>query len=212
MTYFGPYSADVLNQRLPVDHLLFATVEAGDAAVKSNTEANTPSGSVHANGGSSHGAPAKPRKASKRRSFQRGVSGMKPVDSVVGALTELARQEEEEAEGEDGDGELSGGEGDGDRRSSASRRGSHAEKKVSVVTGRGRGRVDEVGGVTEFAFQAVVKCGLGRGCSRAYRRDVLPQCTVWILCSAHAGSWSPRPADSGACRCGFGQERASVAK
>ncbi len=27
MTYFGPYNADVLNQRLPVDHLLFATVE-----------------------------------------------------------------------------------------------------------------------------------------------------------------------------------------
>ncbi len=34
MTYFGPYDPDVLNQRLPVDHLLFATVEAGDAAVK----------------------------------------------------------------------------------------------------------------------------------------------------------------------------------
>lgn len=30
VTYFGPYDADVLNKRLPVDHLLFATVEAGE--------------------------------------------------------------------------------------------------------------------------------------------------------------------------------------
>jgi hypothetical protein len=178
MTYFGPYSADVLNQRLPVDHLLFATVEAGDAAVKSNTEANTPSGSVHANGGSSHGAPPKPRKASKRRSFQRGVSGMKPVDSVVGALTELARQEEEEAEGEDGDGELSGGEGDGDRRSSASRRGSHAEKKVSVVPDRGRGRVDEVGWCGGDCVPGSGQLGgLGRVCKHI-SLDVLPLCTA----------------------------------
>jgi hypothetical protein len=42
ITYFGPYNADVLNQRLPVDHLLFATVEAGDAAVKSNSGNDTP--------------------------------------------------------------------------------------------------------------------------------------------------------------------------
>jgi hypothetical protein len=34
MTYFGPYNADILNQRLPVDHLLFATVEAGESGVK----------------------------------------------------------------------------------------------------------------------------------------------------------------------------------
>ena len=29
MTHFGPYDAEILNTRLPVDHLLFATVEAG---------------------------------------------------------------------------------------------------------------------------------------------------------------------------------------
>lgn len=55
MTYFGPYNADVLNQRLPVDHLLFATVEAGDAAVK-RSEPETPvEGSNH---GPKHNIPA----------------------------------------------------------------------------------------------------------------------------------------------------------
>lgn len=123
MTYFGPYSPDVLNQRLPVDHLLFATVEAGDAAVKASTP-GTPSGddsnhnsnqaaaagSKHAH----HGAPAAPssgaaaagalaktskdlqktyQKATNRKSFQRSSApGIRAVDTVVGALTELAKQ------------------------------------------------------------------------------------------------------------------------
>ncbi len=34
-------------QRLPVDHLLFATVEAGDAAVKAGTVEATPNVSQH---------------------------------------------------------------------------------------------------------------------------------------------------------------------
>ncbi len=46
-----------------------------------------------ANGVSAEGQPAKPAKASKRKSFQRAsAAGMKPVDSVAGAMHELAMQ------------------------------------------------------------------------------------------------------------------------
>ncbi len=34
MIYFGPYNPDEMNVHIPVDHLLFATVEAGDGAVQ----------------------------------------------------------------------------------------------------------------------------------------------------------------------------------
>lgn len=34
-------------QRMPVDHLLFATVEAGDSAIKAPTQATTPNESQH---------------------------------------------------------------------------------------------------------------------------------------------------------------------
>uniref|UniRef100_A0A7S0R450 Uncharacterized protein n=1 Tax=Chlamydomonas leiostraca TaxID=1034604 RepID=A0A7S0R450_9CHLO len=135
MTYFGPYNADTLNQRLPVDHLLFATVEAGDAAVKHSEPATPAEGSNHGAAaatpgphahphGHAHQPPAAPstgagvgslarksqellgksskdtnaayKKPSNRRSFQRSsLQGMRPVDSVVGALSDLAKQEEE---------------------------------------------------------------------------------------------------------------------
>jgi len=114
MTYFGPYDAEILNQRLPVDHLLFATVEAGDAAVKKNDDDTGHSkneaqkalngSSNHANGHSDgspgqKSSPDKPHignvRPSGRRSFQRSsLPGIKPVDSVIGALDQLHKDEE----------------------------------------------------------------------------------------------------------------------
>lgn len=36
--YFGPYNPEALNKHLPVDHLLFATVEAGESGVQVRLE------------------------------------------------------------------------------------------------------------------------------------------------------------------------------
>ncbi|KAL6759443.1 ABC transporter [Haematococcus lacustris] len=102
ITYFGPYSGDVLNQRLPVDHLLFATVEAGDAAVKAVSGASTPAPSNHGTtaghegkDNNGHGHDGHGPKRLLRRSFQRGQEGMRPVDSVAGALSHMDKQDEE---------------------------------------------------------------------------------------------------------------------
>lgn len=166
MTYFGPYDADVLNQRLPVDHLLFATVEAGDAAVKASeppTPANgTEHGGTHAasalatrsvepSGKSEDGSHSSPtgeknqhgnakhlrsnwQRSTNRKSYQQSsATGMRPVDSVVGALHDLAKQEQldelEELGRAHEEGELSGAEGGSNKGggpgSLSSRRGSH---------------------------------------------------------------------------------------
>jgi ABC-type multidrug transport system ATPase subunit len=142
VTYFGPYDAEVLNQRLPVDHLLFATVEAGDAAVK-GSENPTPAGSTHGTNGAANGTAARgsasgtaPKRYSKRKSFQRsGVDGMRPVDSVVGALSELAKHEGEELEeeGEEVEEEAAGEGHTSAQRTSDVRRHSKVRQCITLV-------------------------------------------------------------------------------
>jgi ATP-binding cassette, subfamily C (CFTR/MRP), member 1 len=77
--YFGPYDAKALNTHIPVDHLLFATVEAGESGVKKEEkkESNVLTHDKSRDAG--------------RRSFQRSSQAvMKPSDSVSTDLAKLA--------------------------------------------------------------------------------------------------------------------------
>eukprot|EP00798_Chlamydomonas_sp_ICE-L_P017393 gene17393-23693_t len=112
MTYFGAYDAVVLNTRMPVDHLLFATVEAGESGVEQPEEvkkeeekkidlASTSKGSSEANAtpqmqdSADEVGKAKKAAGDERKTFQRSTNGdLKPVDSVGGQMQNLARLEE----------------------------------------------------------------------------------------------------------------------
>ncbi|KAG2422455.1 hypothetical protein HXX76_016025 [Chlamydomonas incerta] len=96
--YFGPYNPEALNKHLPVDHLLFATVEAGESGVQKPAEgekkddeqpekkSNTIEGWKH-------------KDSDGRKSFQRSSkAGIRPSDSVQDSLNKLAQEEEKHAE------------------------------------------------------------------------------------------------------------------
>lgn len=89
MVYFGPYNPDALNQHMPVDHMLYATVEASESAVKPT------------DGDSQDTTDGKePRRSSgeTRRSMQRQDSKAMPnVDSVQTAMNEMDKQEARQA-------------------------------------------------------------------------------------------------------------------
>ncbi|GLI63446.1 hypothetical protein VaNZ11_006418 [Volvox africanus] len=120
--YFGPYDPEALNRHLPVDHLLFATVEAGESGVQKPVDADkdaahgTTAGDKDAVGsgthsqGDSNGAPHghskqpstlsdgwkhKDRSGTEgRKSFQRSSkAGIRPTDSVSDSLNKLAQEE-----------------------------------------------------------------------------------------------------------------------
>lgn len=90
--YYGPYNAHSLNEHIPVDHLLFATVEAGETGIKKEDEKKAANG--HANGAENGAAPPKlgdKSHAAGRKSFQRSSQQvMKPSDSVSTDLAKLA--------------------------------------------------------------------------------------------------------------------------
>jgi hypothetical protein len=86
---FGPYQAEVMSAHMPVDHLLFATVEAGDAAAKKPEHPP------------SEAEPEQPAllPITRRKSMQRSsCGGMHPISSVEMALNELSAQAEDEEE------------------------------------------------------------------------------------------------------------------
>ncbi|KAG2483865.1 hypothetical protein HYH03_017317 [Edaphochlamys debaryana] len=96
--YFGPYNPEALNRHLPVDHLLFATVEAGESGVQKPAEGEqkeTPETKAAKIEGWKH------KEGDGRKSFQRSSkAGIRPSDSVSDSLNKLAQEEakaEEEA-------------------------------------------------------------------------------------------------------------------
>ncbi|EFJ46358.1 ABC transporter [Volvox carteri f. nagariensis] len=104
--YFGPYDPEALNRHLPVDHLLFATVEAGESGVQKPASANKEDGAHAVTGNGKETADSWKHKegsgAEGRKSFQRSSkAGIRPSDSVSDSLNKLAQEEaakhEEEA-------------------------------------------------------------------------------------------------------------------
>lgn len=97
--YFGPYDPESLNRHLPVDHLLFATVEAGESGVqkpgeqeqeKKEDKAAPPAPSAAAIAAVEGW---KQKASSGRKSFQRSSQAtMKPSDSVSESLNKLAQE------------------------------------------------------------------------------------------------------------------------
>ncbi|GFR52364.1 hypothetical protein Agub_g14922 [Astrephomene gubernaculifera] len=104
--YFGPYDPEALNHHLPVDHLLFATVEAGESGVQKPAESEKKDGAAAPAAGGSNAAAGltegwKHKENEGRKSFQRSSkAGIRPSDSVQESMDKLAREEaaKEEAE------------------------------------------------------------------------------------------------------------------
>jgi hypothetical protein len=97
MVYFGPYNPEALSAHMPVDHMLYATVEASESAVQAPTEAQLllqQQQQSAAGEGQGEGASGRPS-LENRRSMQRQESqGMHAVDSVQSAMNELDRKEQ----------------------------------------------------------------------------------------------------------------------
>ncbi|KXZ48458.1 hypothetical protein GPECTOR_27g628 [Gonium pectorale] len=107
--YFGPYDPESLNRYLPVDHLLFATVEAGESGVQkpaAEAEKEKEAAAAAAKEAAAKSSLAddwKHKESEGRKSFQRSSkAGIRPTDSVSDSMNKLvqedaAKREEEEA-------------------------------------------------------------------------------------------------------------------
>uniref|UniRef100_A0A7S0VCE4 ABC transporter n=2 Tax=Polytomella parva TaxID=51329 RepID=A0A7S0VCE4_9CHLO len=115
--YFGAYNPEALNSHLPVDHLLFATVEAGESAA-----APVPAAAAHGAAAGEEDEKDLPHlhksaDGPQRRSFQRSTAGaLRPSDSVHDSLAALAAEEEKRSQ---------------DERSGSAQVSSHALGRVS---------------------------------------------------------------------------------